>query len=65
MRRKHKEWKIQIDLPEQKIWKALEDFGVESSSNSQKKLSCRKAEEVGDLLDKAFDLLLQKLIRQN
>ena len=63
--KKTKQGNASIDLPAQKVWKELENHGVESSLNESSKLKCEKVKKIGLLLDKAFELLLEKLIRQN
>ena len=54
-----------INLPAQKTWKELQDYGVEASLNEDSKLACKKIKKIERLLDRAFELLLEKLIRQN
>ena len=57
--------KVSIDLPAQRIWEDLEKHGVEASLDENSKLDCKKVKKIGRLLDKAFELLLEKLIRQS
>ena len=62
---KAKHNKAKIDLPEQNAWKQLENFGLSNSKNEDSKIKCKRVKQFSRLLDKAFDLLLQKLIQQN
>lgn len=57
--------KASINLPEQKTWKELEGNQVKSSLENTAKLDSKTAKKIGCLLDKAFNLLLEKLIRQS
>jgi hypothetical protein len=57
--------KASIDLPQQKTWKDLERIGMESVNKENLAPDCKNIKKVERILDKAFDLLLNKLIRQN
>jgi hypothetical protein len=57
--------KASIDLPDQKTWKDLERIGMESVNKENLAPDCKNIKKVERILDKAFDLLLNKLIRQN
>jgi len=54
-----------IGLPTQRVWNKLEKHELEVSLNENSKLDCKKIKKIGRLLDRAFQLLLEKLIRQN
>ena len=57
--------KDSINLSEQNIWRTLEAYGMEISSKENDPLTDLKARKITRLLDQAFELLLDKLIRQN
>jgi len=63
--KKAKYKKVSIDLPTQKTWKQLEEFGVATLKKKKRSKGCKKVKKIGRLLDKAFELLLEKLTRQN
>ncbi len=54
-----------IDLPDQKIWKELDELVIESSHEKEPTMQCEKLKKIEGLLDKAFEMLLKKLIRQS
>ncbi len=56
---------VTVDLPGQKIWKELEQCVVESSLEGNQPMDRKKAERIEQLMDQAYELLLEKLIRQN
>ncbi len=57
--------KASIDLPVQKIWTELEKCVVESSLEGNQPMDKIKTKRIENLMDKAFELVLDKMIRQN
>ena len=63
--KKVKHDKASIDLPAQKVWEELREHGAELSQKENASMDCEKLKKIEGLFDKAFDLILKKLIRQN
>jgi hypothetical protein len=63
--KKFRHQKTSIDLPEQNTWKELQNFGLASSRAENSLMNCKKVKKAERLLDKAFELLLNKMIQQN
>ena len=61
--RKSKKIEPSVNLPEQEIWKQLDS--LDSELEVKKPLGCEKLKKITGLLDKAFEVLLEKVIRQS
>jgi len=57
--------KTSIDLPSQRVWVRLEEYGVKSSLNVKTGPNFNQIKKAEDLMDQAFDSILKKLVRQN
>ena len=61
--KKGKKIKPSVNLPDQEIWKQLDS--LDSELEVKKPLGCEKLKKITGLLDKAFEVLLEKVIRQS
>ncbi len=54
-----------IDLPSHRVWVRLEEYGLKAPNNLKTGLDLKQIEKAEDIMDKAYDSILKKLVRQN